>query len=104
MSLRAKTGDTLSLRVERTDSDGQPVDLTGAAVTAQMRRRGEAVDLAVAMVEPAAGICELSLPAAATAMLTPGLWDLDVQFVLDGFTASSETFPVVMEQDVTRAG
>lgn len=103
MTLKAKVGDTFSLACTRTDAAGDAVSLTGVTIAAQLRRGSTAVDLVPAPVDAAAGIFTLTKAAADTASWQLGIWSCDVEFTAGGIVASSETFNVLVEEDVTRA-
>lgn len=98
-------GDDWSIPGQLTRS-GSAVDLTGATVTAQLRRSpdGDLVATFVVTVTDAAeGELTLSLADTVTDDLRPGTYVYDVQVVDDGTT---ETFGVqsrlVVKADVTR--
>lgn len=102
-TLRAKVGDTFSLDCTRTDAGGDAVDLTGVTIRSQMRRAATAIDLTVSAVNLAEGRFALTASAADTADWVPGLYKCDVEFVDGSTVASTETFSVLLDEDVTRA-
>lgn len=101
-----KRGDTLSLGLTW-DEDGETVDLTGYTVAAQLRDAQDvlvaALTVAIADQTTLRGQCTLSATAAATAAWPVGpLW-CDVQFTApSGTVASSATFAIRIEKDITR--
>lgn len=80
-------------QVTLTNPDGTPVDLTGATVRGQLRRKAldaaTLVALTVTVTDAPGGVFELGLTAAQTAALTAGedpgsiasraVWDLELQ-------------------------
>jgi hypothetical protein len=83
-----------------------PFDLTGWAVTAQLRRTpnsARAVDFTVVIDDAAAGEFHLTLPPDTTANLDVGVWVFDVQIadLEDVHTIVSDE--IVVEPDVTRS-
>lgn len=98
-----KRGDSLQIDGTRTDSAGQAEPLSGVTVEAEMVRGSTRQALTGSVVSAAAGTFRLTLGASTTAGLAVGSWDCDVQFTAGGVVASSETFQIVIVQDVTGA-
>lgn len=102
--IRAKRGDTLVLRCGRTDSAGNPVDLTGQSIACELVpvAGGGTVPLAATVTNAAGGEFTLSAEVAATADLLGPFYG-DVEFDVGGTVVSSETFIVSFERDYTNA-
>ena len=102
-----KRGDTLSLSAVWLDSNNDPVDLTGYTVESQVRAVGFVDDLTVTITDATAGEFVLSATATDTSM-----WPVtssqssrsfcDIQFTIAGIVVSSETFQVVVVEDITQ--
>jgi hypothetical protein len=94
-----KRGDTLLLSCTRRDGAGVPVVLTGMTITAKVRYRSFSEPLTVALVDPANGV--FSLSSTNTAAWPVATLKCDVQFVSGTVVTSSQTFAIVVEEDVT---
>lgn len=102
-----KRGDTLSFQCVWNDSAGNPVNISGYTITSQVRAVSFVDDLTVTVTNPTLGQFTLSATAADTAT-----WPLttsaqsrvfcDVQFVLSGVVTSSETFQIIVVEDITQ--
>lgn len=102
-----KRGDTLSLGCKWTDNNGTPINLVGYTIASQVKAVGFFANLTVVVTNAALG--EFNLSATATATST---WPItssqasrtfcDVQFTVSGVVASSETFQVVVLEDITQ--
>lgn len=102
-----KRGDTLSLNVTWLDSNNDPVSLTGYTIESQVRAVGFVDDLTVTVTDAVAGEFVIS----ATAIDTT-LWPItssqasrtfcDIQFTIGGIVVSSETFQIVIVEDITQ--
>lgn len=101
--LQAKRGDTFTITGTRTDSAGDPVDLTGTTITAQMRRYDTVINLTCDTLNAAGGTFTLSADEAVTALWSLGQYEVDVQFVEGLDTISTETFLVTILKDITLA-
>lgn len=103
MTLSIKQGDTLQIDGTRTDSAGDPVDISGHTITSQIRKGSLVFDLACEIVVAAAGTFRLSATAAETALWARGTYVHDVQFeASDGFVASTESTTFDVIEDNTR--
>ena len=109
-NVKFKRGDTVSIGA-LWRSGGTPVDLTDITITSQVRPTADDVTVTLTFTITKAdqttnpGEYTLGADAATTALLTPGNYVCDVQYVEDvgGVTRSTETFSVVVLPDVTRA-
>lgn len=113
MSITVKSGDTFSLSCTRVDANGAPVNLTGLTITSKVRNiSGFEDDLTVTVTNAAAGQFSLSALPADTSLwpvsqsvdgtvFRPNILYCDVQYVTGGVTQSSETFDIVVVEDVT---
>lgn len=108
--LQVKMGATLRVPGTLTDDDGAAVDLTGYALSSQVRTRGTAQLVATATVtahpdqSTHRGEFELLVPAATTATWAPAVdLALDVRIVAPGGdVAITETVPVTVLRAETR--
>lgn len=98
---RAKRGDTFFLTVTRMDDAGAVVNLTGTTVAAKMRSGAAEITLTAQVTNAAGGTVALSAAAAATELWTPGLYNCDVEFTTGADVTSSDTFRVLVVEDVT---
>lgn len=94
-----KRGDTLLLSCTRRDGAGNPVVLTGLTITAKVRYRQFSEALTVTPVDPANG--GFSLSSTNTATWPVAALKCDVQFISGSVVTSSQTFEIVVEEDVT---
>jgi len=102
-----KRGDTLSLSCQWLDSNEDPIDLTGYTIDCQVRAVGFVDTLAVVVTNAALG--QFVLFSGAT--LTES-WPVtssqasrlfcDVQFTQGPIVVSSETFQVIVLEDITQ--
>lgn len=102
--MRIKRGDTLIVDVRR-ESAGQPVDLTGYTIRAQVRTAQGALlaTLTPTITDAPGGRVQLRAAAATTATWEPGSYRYDVEFTSPaGDVLSSETLPLSVVADVTR--
>src|SRR3954468_22535436 len=76
-----KRGDTMRLRVELSDKDGAPVDVTGWSWRCQLRAANDTVagDITVTVTDAPQGVLELSIDAADTALLALADYRFDVE-------------------------
>lgn len=95
-------GASFILSITVQDSDGNPVDLTGATARAEVRSRAAKsatliLDLAPAITNAAGGVITINVSGDDTAALEPGAgkWDLVVE------TAGGDTLLVVPTEDIT---
>jgi len=109
--IQLKRGDTWSLVAALTDDAGDPVDLTGATASMQLRTRSEApsatisasVDSGEVSIDAPAGEISIVFPPSATQEVAPTTYEADIEITyLDGTVASTETFFVTVLADVTR--
>lgn len=103
IAFSVKRGDTLALSCTRTDSNGDPVTLTGSGAATMKARRGTEIDLTYTVISAAAGTFRLSATAAATATWKLGVYRCDVEFTSGSTVASTETFLIHVEEDITNA-
>ena len=101
-----KTGDTLSLTCTYTDSAGNPIDITSHTIASKVKAVGFEDTLTVNKTDEANGIFILSATATATAswpvtVSTASRLFCDVQFTLGSVVQSSETFQIIVVQDIT---
>lgn len=109
--VKFKRGDTVEIAC-LWRSGSTPVDLTDITITSQVRATAESVSVVLTFTVTKSdqttnpGEYTLGADAATTALLTPGRYVCDVQYVEDvgGRTRSTETFAVEVVADVTRAG
>ena len=94
-----KRGDTFLLAGTRADKSGNPVVITGMTITSKVRRVAYQQALVVTITDPANGA--FSLSQADTSTWPIGTLFCDVQFISGSTTVSSETFKIVVEEDVT---
>lgn len=96
-----KRGASLDLTVAFEDDDGQPLDLTGATLTAQIR---DAADALVATLAPAitVGADAATIAVADTSAWPLGMLRLDVRVVLAGQTSFSDTISLNITRAVTQ--
>lgn len=98
-------GDDQSIRLDFTDSNDAPIDLSGVTGwSAQVRRApysNDFVSLTIDTSAVAGGTVFLSLDAATTAEMQSGAWDL--QGVQDGQTKTFCRGNICVTKDVTRA-
>lgn len=104
-TINFKRGDTLSIACQRLTAAQAAFNLVGYAVAATVRNGGFSQALTVTMPSPVSGQFTLSQTAANTA-----LWPVsdseasqmlcDVQFT-SGSVESTETFKIIVQEDVT---
>jgi hypothetical protein len=102
-----KRGDTLSLSCQWLDSDNNPIDLTGYTITSQVRAVGFVDDLTITVTSAVDGQFVLSATATDTSS-----WPVtssqasrtfcDIQFQVGPNVVSSETFQVIVIEDITQ--
>jgi hypothetical protein len=102
-----KRGDTLSLSCQWTDSNNTPINLTGYTITSQVRAVGFVDDLTIVITSAVSGQFVLSATATDTST-----WPVtssqasrtfcDVQFQVGSDVVSSETFQVIVLEDITQ--
>lgn len=104
MSLRIKRGDTFLLAFAAKTDEGTVQDLTGYAVTSQVRSAQGALvaDLDVAIVDAVAGSLTLGATAAATAAWPLGKLVADLRLEVGGDVLHTETLELVVIEAVTR--
>ena len=109
--IRFKRGDTVLLGCQAQDEAGQPVDLTGVTVAAQVwpvkDGQPKVADLDVEWIERAQGRYELWAPEGGLATGWPtGNLRIDVQYSEQQgartLRRSSDTFYLYIEQDITQ--
>lgn len=104
--LNIRIGDTETVSVTLQDSDGDPINITGRAYSAQIREKaGSSSPLATfscSVVDGAAGKFSCVLSSAITGNLTPAnaVWDL--QEAYGGVVTTLIAGSVVISRDVTR--
>jgi hypothetical protein len=108
-ALYYKRGDTWRLHITVTDSDGEPIDLTGCAFemaivdrdgTEQLRLSDSTGEITT---DPEMGLIQFEVVATVTADLSPDTYLTDLQITWsDGSQTSSETLSLVVIPDVTR--
>jgi hypothetical protein len=110
-AIRFKRGDTVMLGCEATDEGGQPIDLTGVDVTAQVwpNKDGQPMvaELVLVWVDRSQGRYELWAPGNGLATAWPtGNLKVDIQYSQPSgqrvLRRSSETFFLFIEPDVTQ--
>ena len=100
--IKLKRNDTWLITGTRTDSAGDPVSLSGNTVAAQMKFGDTVITLDATVTDAAAGEYQLEKAASGTDVaLLP--YQCDVEFISGSSVASSETFTVVVEEDITNA-
>ena len=102
-----KKGDTLSYSCSWKDSSGVAIDLTGYTLNSQVRATNFVDTLTVAVTSAVNGLFTLSATATQTASwpVTDGLLSrlfCDVQFTTGSVVVSTETFQLVIAQDITQ--
>ncbi len=106
-TLSFKRGDTFKRDIKLTDpnNDDAAIPITGWTIKAQLRYGGLlAAELEVIITDDVEGEFTLRLLPAVTEELDPRTYKCDVEFVmLDTSKVSSQTFNVVVEEDVTSA-
>lgn len=79
VNLNLYQGDDFFLDITVTDSQGQPVDLSGSTSTAQIRKSAaDATIMASFTVTPEGNVLHLHLVGADAAVLTSGVWDAQI--------------------------
>jgi hypothetical protein len=102
VNLALYRGDSFTLRLDVASAEGEPLDLAGAEVTAQIRLAPEAADVAGAFLASVEGSSVLlHLTAAASAALPPkGVWDARVDQA--GQVTTLAAGALVLTPEVTR--
>lgn len=101
--VRLKRGDTWTLECVRTDEDGVPVNLAGMTIASEIVGGSVRKSLLPTVTDAAAGAFTLTLQPADTETLPLDLFRGDVEFIASGAVTSSETFRIVVEEDITNA-
>lgn len=101
-----KTGDTLSLTCTYVDSGGNAVDITGYTIASKVKAVGFEDTLTVTKTDAANGVFTISATATATSSwpvttTSDSRLFCDVQFTLGSVVQSSETFQIIVVQDIT---
>jgi len=102
-----KKGDTLSYSCSWKDSAGTAINLTGYTIKSQVRAVGFVGDLTATVTNAANGLFTLSATATQTAAwpITDGAASqvfCDIQFTIGSVVVSSETFQIIVIQDITQ--
>lgn len=101
-----KRGDTFSLSCVWNDATETPVDLSGYTILSQVRTDTYVDNLVVTVTDAVNGEFTVTRAAPFTA-----LWPLtnyqsnllcDIEFSIGGVVVSSETFEIIVSQDITR--
>ena len=105
MPISHKQGDTLLLSAVRTDSNGDPVALSGLTILSQIKYGTEtSVELTTEVTSEALGTFNLSALPAQTQDIPAGRYSFDVQFTDgDGAVASTVTDTLTILEDNTRS-
>lgn len=101
-----KRGDTLSLTCTWVDSTDTPIDITSYTVESKVKATNFTDTLTVTKTDPTNGEFVLSATATATESwpVSEGKASYlfcDVQFTLSGVVTSTETFQIVVLEDIT---
>lgn len=105
-NLYHKTGDTLSLTCTYTDSSGNPINITSYTIASKVKAVGFEDTITVTKTNAANGVFTLSATATDTASwpVTVSIASrlfCDVQFTSGSVVQSSETFQIIVVQDIT---
>jgi hypothetical protein len=103
LNLEMTAGDDYDLVVTVVDAAQAPINLTGRTFKAQARQftdSPDVVDFTIDTTGAATGQLTLSLAATATAVLKPGVWDL--QQVVGGKTQTLLAGKLYVNAEVTR--
>lgn len=101
-----KRGDTFSLTCVWRDSLGTPINISGYTIASQVRTDTFVDTLVITVTDAVNGAFTVTKAAPFTA-----LWPLtsyqssllcDIEFSIGGVVVSSETFEIVVSQDITR--
>jgi hypothetical protein len=101
-----KRADTFTLSCVWRDAAGSPVNLSGYIIASQVRTETFVDNLVVTVTNAANGEFTVTRAASFTALwpITTYATNLfcDIEFSLTGTVVSSETFEIVVVQDITR--
>jgi len=97
-ALRTKAGDTLAWEATRTDTTGDPVPLSGVAISAHFIDRGVTITPSASVVDAGAGRFEINASAAVTSGWAPGFYRGDLTFSDVLGKQSTETFAIIVER------
>lgn len=102
-----KKGDTLSYSCSWKDSSGAAINLTGYTLASQVRATSFVDTLTVTVTDAVNGLFSLSATATQTATwpVTDGALSslfCDVQFTLGSTVVSTDTFQIIIAQDITQ--
>jgi len=97
-ALRIKAGDTLAWEATRTDAAGDPVSLSGVAISAHFDDRGGTITPTASVRDAAAGRFEIEASAAVTSGWAPGSYRGDLTFSDVFGKQSTETFAIIVER------
>lgn len=103
-AFRPKRGDSWEFDCVRVDGSGDAIDLSLVDITASMRAGDDVYDFTVTKTDAVNGAFRLSMAPAVTETMIPSLHLADVQFAQAGDVDSSETFNIVVQEDITGAG
>lgn len=108
MPLTLYRGDTRIWEQTFTTSDGEPIDLTGHDIAAQVRTSRDSSDVLtsfdVELTRAAEGVIRLTLTSVQTAALpATAYWDLQLTRTADQFVRTYITGKIRIRGDVTRA-
>ena len=110
MQINQKLGDTLSWEVSYTDELGGVTDLTNYTIKCQARSKSnrdivlfsatsEGLEPQIDIYDPTEGLFRIVLDTTGFAL---GDYLVDIEYAVPGLIKSSETFDLVMIEDITK--
>lgn len=101
MTTTLKRGDTYIADVAVTDN-GEPVDLTGLTLTAQLRQKGVLItDLLITPVDLVAGLLTLQF-ATPTDEFPLGVMEMDIRAAIGNEVFHTETAKILFTESITK--
>lgn len=109
-----KRGDTLDWDMQAVDVSGNPIDITGMSISCKVKAGDFEDNLDATITDAEAGIFNLYRSASLTELWPisvkaigaklPERMFSDVEFTLSGDVTSTETFEILVVEDITNAG
>lgn len=102
-----KAGDTLVWECEHSDDAGEPVDLLGYSIKCQARSKKKALLFEASTTNGKIDIYDsdngyFRIKVDETSEFKPEEYMVDIQYSYSDIVKSSETFKLIVEEDITR--
>lgn len=106
--IETKRGDTLEMTFARRNADGSPFDLTGYTVACEAAMSGTVYPLTATVADVLGGLVSITALATDTddwplSVFAGPKMLCDIEFSLGALVESTETFEIIVKQDITNA-